>query len=189
MPRLLGQGSAYSSYFHATVIAFAISVFASTSFAQQPIVLAPHRPIAPKVAKMLPLPPPIRGSMVGGPWITDANFKSSIYLKNVVETSPVTVTPVLYLSNGTKYVLPDVTLEPSGTAIVDINAGLQAQGVAGYATLSGHVELQYNWPWDPICATIRVTDVAHSLIFTYGAQALTPVSAQSHSPHKSCPDC
>jgi hypothetical protein len=109
--------------------------------------------------------------MVGGPWITDANFKSSIYLKNVVETSRVTVTPVLYLSNGAKYVLPDVTLEPAGTAIVDINAGLQAQGIASYATLSGYVELRYNWPWDPICALIRDVDVVHSLIFTYGIQA------------------
>jgi len=179
MPRQSHHGPDCSSRVRAALTAFAISVLASTSFAQQPKVLAPHRPIAPKVAKATALPPAVPGSVVGGPWITDANFKSSIYLKNVVETSPVTVTPVLYLSNGTKYVLPDVTLEPSGTAIVDVNAGLQAQGVAGYATLSGYVELQYNWPWDPICASIRVTDVVHSLIFTFGAQPITAASSQS----------
>lgn len=181
MPRLSGQGLDCTSSARVLLIAFAISVLASTSFAQQPKVLAPHRPIAPKVANPTALPPAVPGSVVGGPWITDANFKSSIYLKNVVETSPVTVTPVLFLSNGTKYVLPDVTLEPSGTAIVDVNAGLQAQGVAGYATLSGYVELQYNWPWDPICASIRVTDVTHSLIFTFGAQPIAPAQSQNPS--------
>jgi len=119
--------------------------------------------------------------MVGGPWIIDANFKSSIYLKNVVETSPVTIKPVLYLSNGARYALPDVTLEPAGTAIVDINAGLQAHGIASYATLSGYVELQYTWPWNPICAMIRDVDVAHSLIFTFGIQAPPSVSPQNPS--------
>jgi hypothetical protein len=128
----------------------------------------------------MPLPPAVSGSMVGGPWITDANFKSSIYLKNVVETSPVTIKPVLYLSNGAKYALPDVILEPAGTAIVDINAGLQAHGIASYATLAGYVELQYTWPWNPICAMIRDVDVAHSLIFTFGIQA--PPSATPQNP-------
>jgi hypothetical protein len=40
--------------------------------------------------------------------MTDANFKSSIYLRNSVETDPITVTPVLHLSNGSKYTLADV---------------------------------------------------------------------------------
>ena len=73
-----------------------------------------------------------------------------------------------------------LSLEASGTAIVDINAGLEQQGIASYATLSGYVELQYAWPWDPICAFIRDVDVAHSLIFTYGLQPSTS-TAQSQS--------
>jgi hypothetical protein len=73
----------------------------SRSFAQQPKVLAPHRPIAPKVEKPVKwLTPATLRTMVGGPWMIDANFKSSIYLRNVVETDPVTVTPILYLSAG-----------------------------------------------------------------------------------------
>ena len=82
-----------------TVLALLLFVLPSVAqLSQQPKVLAPHRPIAPKVANPIALPPAVPGSMVGGPWITNANFKSSIYLKNVVETSPVTITPVLYLS-------------------------------------------------------------------------------------------
>ncbi|MGH9512725.1 MAG: hypothetical protein ACRD2U_11385 [Terriglobales bacterium] len=54
-------------------------------------VMAPHRPIAPKVAH----PKSFAGaatlrSMVGGLWMTDANFKSAIYLRNIVETDPIT---------------------------------------------------------------------------------------------------
>ena len=64
-------------------------------------MLAPHRPIAPKVEKPVKwLTPATLRTMVGGPWMIDANFKSSIYLRNVVETDPVTVTPILYLSAG-----------------------------------------------------------------------------------------
>lgn len=127
---------------------FAISLLAVLAAAQQqPRVPAPHDPIAPKVNKPTPQRP-VPGSIAGGPWIIDANFRSIMYLKNVVETSSITVTPILYLSNGTKYQLSLVQLEPSGIAKVDIGASLESLGIAPNATLSGRVELQYNWPWD-----------------------------------------
>lgn len=134
-------------------------------------VLAPHKPIAPKVSHSFPMPAPVAGSMVGGPWMVDANFKSSVYIKNGVETSAITVTPVLYLSNGVAYKLSDITLEPSGTSIIDIGASLEKLGIAPYATLSGYIELEYNWPWDPICGTIRNFDATHSLIFNYNLRS------------------
>lgn len=96
-----------------------ISVLACTLplLGQQTKVLAPHRPIAPRLPDDPPKSGPLR-SMVGGLWMIDANFKSTIYIKNDVENAPVTVTPILYLSNGKKVTLADVTLEPSGTATV-----------------------------------------------------------------------
>jgi hypothetical protein len=105
--------------------------------------------------------------MVGGLWMIDANFKSTIYIKNGVKNAAVTVTPVLYLSNGKSYTLPDVKLDPSGTAVVNINDALARQGIASWATLSGYVEIQYTWAWDPLCVTIQDVDTVHSLIFTY----------------------
>src|SRR5205807_1204147 len=45
-------------------------------------------------------------------------------------------------------------------------------GLASYATLSGYIELQYNFPWLPICAFIRNVDTIHSMIFLQGAQLL-----------------
>lgn len=141
---------------------------------QRARVLAPHIPVASKAREPIPMPPGVDGAIVGGPWMVDASFKSSIYLKNGVENSAVTVTPILFLSNGNRYALPKVELAAAGTAIVDINAALQDLGVAPYATLSGYVEINYHWPWDPICATVRNLDTVHSLIFTYGFRPSEP---------------
>jgi hypothetical protein len=145
--------------------------------AQQAIVPAPHKPIPPRIAKPIKGPTPAtRRSMVGGVWMTDANFKSSIYLRNLVETDPVTATPILYLSNGVKYTLSEVTVQPAGIAIININDELEKKGISSWATLSGYVEVDYTWPWDPLCVTVRNLDVVHSLIFAYGLQKSEPGS-------------
>jgi hypothetical protein len=126
---------------------FFASVLPTNLSAQQPKVLAPHKPIPPRAEKQIKwLAPATQRSMVGGLWMTDSDFKSSIYLKNGVETDPVTVTPILHLSNGAKYTLPDVTVKPAGLAIISINDELQKKGISSWATLSGYVELQYTWP-------------------------------------------
>jgi hypothetical protein len=172
--KTMGLQSGRPWVLRAAGIILVVGVLRLTSFAQQPKVLAPHQPIPPRVPKSqeLPLPPAVPGSLVGGPWMIDANFKSTLYIKNVVETSSVTVTPILYLSNGAKFALPSVTLEPAGTATVDVNSGLQSLGIASFATLSGYVEIQYNWPWIPICAMIRNLDTVHSLVFVHTTQPL-----------------
>lgn len=178
----MGLDSLSYSYCRTTSIGFLCFLLLTLSlFAQQSKLLAPHDPIAPRVSKPSPLVPAVVASMVGGPWMVDANFKSTIYLKNVVETFPMTVIPVLHLSNAVKYALPAVTLQRGGTDIVDINAALENLGIASYATLSGYVELQYKWPWVPLCAFIRDVDVTHSLIFTFGIQASGSLSATQQS--------
>src|SRR5882724_10831655 len=128
-----------------TVVGFVFLSFLA-ALAQQPKVLAPHKPIVPRFDKQIKwLTPPTQRTTVGGLWMTDANYKSSIYIRNVVETDPVTVTPILYLSNGTKYILAKTTVEPAGIAIISINDALQKQGISSFAMLSGYVELQYTW--------------------------------------------
>jgi hypothetical protein len=42
-----------------------------------------HKPYGPRVRDLYPLPGPVSGSMVGGPWVNDGNFKSSVYSKLV----------------------------------------------------------------------------------------------------------
>ena len=72
--------------------------------------------------------------------------------------------------------MPAVTLEPTGIAIVDINQGLAEQGVAPYATLSGYVELDYQWAWPIVCAMVKSVDEIHSVIFNY------PLTAPLNAP-------
>src|SRR5208282_1358228 len=116
-------------------------------------------------------------SMVGGLWMTDANLKSTIYLRNDVETDPITVTPILWLSNGKKLTLNDVKLEPAGVAVININQALADQGISSWATLTGYVEIQYTWQWDALCVIVWNVDVSHSLILTSGlAPSLLPIA-------------
>ncbi|MBV9762751.1 MAG: hypothetical protein JO340_19480, partial [Acidobacteriaceae bacterium] len=51
---------------------------------------------------------------------------------------------VVHLANGAKYRLPEVRLEPAGTAVVDLNAALAQVGIASWADLFGYVEVQYS---------------------------------------------
>jgi hypothetical protein len=77
----------------------------------------------------------------------DTNFKSSIYLKNVVETDSVPVTPILHLSNGARYILPEITVKPAALAIISINDELQKkQGISPWATLSGYLDFNICGP-------------------------------------------
>ena len=145
------------------------ALLASSISAQQPKVLAPHKPVPPLITPPQPLhDPPVPRSLVGGLWMTDANMKSYLHITNDLITSSLSVTPVLWLSNGTRLPLPPVTLEPSGTTVISVNQSLADQGLAPYATLSGYVELDYQWPWDALCATVRNIDITHSVIFNYG---------------------
>ena len=151
-------------------------VFVSGLAAQQPKVLAPHRPVDPTITPRPNWPAPVKTprSMVGGLWMIDANFKSTIYIKNGVKNAAVTVSPILHLSNGKSFTLPDVNLDPSGTAVVNVGDALARQGIASWATLSGYAEIKYTWAWDPLCVTIQDVDTTHSLIFTYTLRPSSP---------------
>jgi len=39
----------------------------------------------------------------------------------------------------------------------------QAQGVPSYVELYGYIEIEYQWPWAVVCATIRNVDSPNSL--------------------------
>jgi hypothetical protein len=166
-------------------VIFLIALLACTSpvSAQHPKVLAPHKPVPPTVTPQpnWHLSKPTQRSLVGGFWMIDANFKSTLYLKNGVKNAPVTATPILYLSNGKNFTLPEVQLDPSGTAVVNINNELSKQGIASWATLSGYLEVRYSHAWDPICATLQDVDSAHSLIFTYTLRSAFPTAQLQNS--------
>jgi len=122
----------------------ALALVPANLVAQQSKVLAPHRQIAP-LAQSHHQEVLVPRSLVGGFWMIDANRKASIYLRNGLLTSSITVTPNLYLSNGVRYRLSSLTLEPSGVAVISINDGLSQHRISPRAILTGYVELEYAW--------------------------------------------
>ncbi len=169
------RGSFLYSRLSSHLLALALALFVVPScIAQQPKVLAPHKPVDPRdPLSKARLNPAVPRSMIGGFWMTDSNRKASIYLKNGLETAAITVTPVLFLSNGTRYALDAITLQPSGTSVISINDALERQGVAPWGILSGYAEIEYSWPWDPLCVTVTSLDAVHSTIFTTGLSLKT----------------
>ncbi len=135
----------------------------------EPSTPALQKPVAPKLLQAKPWHSSAsQRSMIGGLWMTDPNYRSVLYVKNDVITSRLSVTPVLYLSNGAKYTLPPIQLDRAGTAVVNIDEALTQLGIASWASLYGYVELQYSRPWDALCVTIRNLDVIHSEQFNFG---------------------
>ena len=69
-----------SRFFTSTILGLAaltLNLVTSPCLAQQPKVFAPHRPIPPMVGSPIKRDtPPVLRSMVGGLWMTDADFKS-----------------------------------------------------------------------------------------------------------------
>lgn len=156
-------------------------------FRQHAFTAAPHRPMPARVpeSKRHHLPTSKAGSVIGGIWMTDANFKSTLTLRNLVATTAITVTPTIYLSNGRKILLTNVKLDPDGVVVINLNDELAKHGVSSFATLSGYVEVQYNWPWLPVCATVRALDPVHSLLFYYGLQPSLHVRRPKFRPGQS----
>ncbi len=152
-----------SSVFHLAVL-LAATFAGRTAIAQQDkFVPAPHKPVPVLVKQQQAWhKPAVQRSAVAGPWTIDTNFRSSLHLKNNLTTQGITVQPILHLGNSVKYNLPSIALVPSGVAVVDINSALSQLGIAPWSNLSGYLEVQYQWPWDILCATLRNIDPLHS---------------------------
>ena len=64
--------------------------------------------------------------MEGGTWRIDHNFTSVLHLTNILITSNLTVTPKIFFADGTEFALNPVTLDPGGTAEIDIGLSIKA---------------------------------------------------------------
>jgi hypothetical protein len=105
--------------------------------------------------------------------------KANLILNNDVATSTISVTPILYFSTGRRIALPQVTLNPSTVAVPSIHDVLRQAGLDLTQSLYGYAKVQYTWPWEGRCASIRNLDTAHSLIFVYTLEPLHEAFAGS----------
>jgi len=68
-------------FYRVLILAF-VALFGWNCAAQQPKVLAPHRPLAPRLEKRVPWSKPmVAQSATGGLWMTDADWKASLYYR------------------------------------------------------------------------------------------------------------
>ncbi|MFZ1008254.1 MAG: hypothetical protein WAN65_15545, partial [Candidatus Sulfotelmatobacter sp.] len=134
--------------------------------AQAPAPQAAPIPTEPPPNKQLPL---AAQQAVGGFWRTDYSFKASIRITNSLAIAPLSVTPVLYMADGTEYTLATVQVPPTSVVTVAVNDALASAPSAVLPHLStyGSAALKYTWRWQSaVSASIVSLDVPRSLTFT-----------------------
>src|SRR5713226_9596607 len=105
-----------------------------------------------------------------GLWRTDGGFVSTIRIKNVLVVAPMDVVPVLFMADGTPYMLSSVHVAVSGVATVSINDALAAapSSIASHISQFGSAALIYSYPTPGhVTAQMAAIDASRSLSYTY----------------------
>src|SRR6266581_839833 len=109
-------------------------------------------------------------TMYSGLWRTDGGFVSTIRIKNVLVVAPMDITPVLFMADGTPYLLPSVHLAVSGVATININDALATAPsiIASHISPYGSAALihSYSSPGH-VSASMAVIDASRSLSYTF----------------------
>jgi hypothetical protein len=142
-----------------------------------------------QITQVTPAPPPplfprslsiMAQSVEGGLWRTDGAFQSTMMLKNILRDAPLSVTPVLYMADGTEYVLPAVQLDKAGVAVINLNTALQnaPPNIQPHVSTYGSSAIRYQWAWKTaVVASIRIGDDVNSLVY------LTQLIANANQTH------
>src|SRR5579859_3346014 len=137
--------------------------------AQQAVTSSHQKGERRKVPDIKKYGPVVQQELDGAFWRTDAGFRATIRISNIVQTATINVTPVLFMSDGTEFVLPAVDLEPAGVATVNVNDALlhAPPDVASHLSSFGSAALRFQWPWaSAINGAIRSVDVPRSLTYS-----------------------
>lgn len=116
--------------------------------------------------------PAILQTVVGGLWRTDHTFEATLRIKNELVTGPLTVTPVLFMADGTEYDLPPVTIESADVASIQINAALEAapEWIRPHVSAYGSAAVRFSWAWNAVGGLVQNLDKARSLTYLYPFQ-------------------
>src|SRR5882757_9003459 len=77
------SGARHLSLIRVICMVWLAALCGGASFSQQPKVLAPHQPVAPRLPRNRSWDKPaVLQTLAGGFWMTDANFKARLYLGN-----------------------------------------------------------------------------------------------------------
>ncbi|HET9784439.1 MAG TPA: hypothetical protein VFP94_05690 [Terriglobales bacterium] len=113
--------------------------------------------------------PKVPQMLMAGLWRTDGGYRATIHVQNALMVSPLSVTPTLYMADGTPLTLPAVEIPASGTASVEINQALATApaAFAGHISTFGSAALRYDWDsGGHLSAILMSKDAGRSLIHT-----------------------
>lgn len=136
----------------------------------------PLNPHAQSVSQTrVQIPPPIISkkhpikaqSAEGALWRTDGGFQPVLMLKNMLEISPISVSPILFMADGTEYDLPEVQLDPAGVAMINVKTALQSAPaeIQRHLSLYGSAGIKFQWAWPAVFAAIRNSDDVRGLLY------------------------
>ncbi len=103
-----------------------------------------------------------------GLWRTDSGFISTIDLKNRNIKVPITVTPILYMADGTEVDLTPITLPPAGVSTLKINDAIQtsqASAPAAHTSTYGSATLRVLGPQASLLAQTVLGSTSLSLSY------------------------
>ncbi len=113
--------------------------------------------------------PPLQAQDVGGAfWRTDGNFEAVLRLRNLLADTPLLVTPVLWLEDGTEYDLPVTMIPGQGVSVISIDQSLRDAPTTIQAHMSqvGSAGVRYGWNWqDAVVGEVTSTDEIASLVY------------------------
>jgi hypothetical protein len=132
-----------------------------------PHALAPQSQVHTPPPVINKLHPMASQSAEGGTWRTDGTFSPTFMLRNTLGDVAMSVTPVLYMADGTEYDLPQVQLDPSGVAMINILTALQAAppNIQAHISSFGSAGIQFQWPWPAVFAAVLNRDQVRSLVY------------------------
>jgi hypothetical protein len=102
-----------------------------------------------------------------GLWRTDNGFTSLIEVKNRLVTAPVSITPVLFMADGTEYDLPPVNIAAAGVATINVNNALASApaNVAGHLSQFGSATLTFTGNLPAVIAQTALGSPSRSLSY------------------------
>ena len=165
---------------HLLVLALLFLPVTLTSTAQDKPATPPDIPTS--------FPASARRDVGGSYWHIDGNFDSILHIKNVLETSKLTVTPVLWMADGTEYDLSPITLNKAESVSINITHAIAdaPRAISRHASQFGSAGIRYSWNWrDAAVAHVSTTDEVNSLTYvTHASAAVAPNSEVASSAMK-----
>lgn len=117
--------------------------------------------------QMKPPKEPVSQLMNCGFWRTDHTFEATMHIKNELLDAPLSVTPILFMADGTEFDLTPTTVGASQVSDVDINAALASAppDVRSHVSDFGSASLRFEHKWTPVSGMIEDVDKLRSLVY------------------------